>query len=183
MNGSRTIRVVKRDGTSESFDRAKLASAMYKGMRGGGQSLSEARELALAIDIYLHQRAWKTVSSAAVFEMVIKTFRQVGMDLPAAIMETHHTWRIRKRRNMKIRYPDGLTALWDKGWLVKLICRSWHLGKPVGRVLAGDIEASLLYADTVGLIERDSLIEKVNTLVAAYGLADAVPVEPHTMET
>ena len=182
MNGSRTIRVAKRDGTFEPFDRAKLASAMYKGMRAGGQSYDQARELALAIGIYLRQRGWSVVSSAAIFEMVIKTFRQVGMDLPAAIMETHHSWRIRKRRQMKIRYPDGLTALWDKGWLVKLICSSWRLGKPVGRVLAGDIESGLMHADTVGLIERDSLVEHVNALVAAYGLADAVPVEPHWLE-
>ena len=183
MNGSRTIRVVKRDGTSEPFDRAKLASAMHKAMRGGGQTLSEASELALAIDIYLDQRGWKAVSSAAVFEMVIKTFRQIGMDLPAAIMETHHSWRVRQRRSMKVLYPDGLTALWDKGWLVKLIRRSWHLGNSAARVLAGDIETMLLEADTSGLIPRDSLIEHVNEVVAAYGLADAVPVEPHSMET
>ncbi|MDP6635575.1 MAG: ATP cone domain-containing protein [Phycisphaerae bacterium] len=183
MNGSRTIRVAKRDGTFEPFDRAKLASAIYKAMRGGREVFSEAGELALAIDIYLHQRGWGTVSSAAVFEMVLKTFRQIGMDLPAAVMDTHHTWRVRKRRNMKIRYPDGLTALWDKGWLVKLICSSWHLSRSTGRLLAGDIETKLLDADTVGLIGRNDLIEQVNSLVAAYGLADAVPVESHSLET
>lgn len=183
MNGSRTIRVVKRDRTSEPFDRAKLAAAMHKGIRGGRHTFSHAEELALAIDIYLRQQGWRTVSSAAIFEMVVKTFRQVGMDLPAAIMETHHTWRIRKRRSMKILYPDGLTALWDKGWLVELVQRSWHLGRPAARVLAGDIEKMLMDSDTAGLIDRDSLIEQVNSLVAAYGLADAVPVESHSLES
>jgi len=155
---------------------------MYKVMRGGTETFSEAGEVALAIDIYLHQRGWSTVSSAAVFEMVLKTFRRIGMDLPAAIMETHHTWRVRRRRGMKVRYPDGRTALWDKGWLVKLICSSWRLSGPAGRMLAGDIETQILEADTVGLIGRNDLIEQVNALVAAYGLADAVPVESHCLK-
>ena len=182
MNGSGTIRVAKRDGTFEPFDRDKLASAMYKVMRGSPHAFSESREVALAIDIYLHRRGWPAVSSAAVFEMVLKTFRRIGMDLPAAIMETHHTWRLRRRRHLKVRYGDGRTALWDKGWLVKLICSSWHLGRAAGRILAGYIEVRLMDAD-VDVIARDKLIELVNALVAAYGLADAVPVESHSLET
>ena len=183
MDGSRTIRVAKRDGTFETFDRAKLGAAMYKVMRGGAETFSEAGEVALAIDIYLNQRGWSTVSSAAVFEMVLKTFRRIGMDLPAAIMETHHTWRVRRRLDMKVIYPDGRTALWDKGWLVKLICSSWHLGRPAGRTLAGYMETQLMEANTAGLIGRNDLVEQVNALVSAYGLADAVPVESHFLET
>jgi hypothetical protein len=183
VNGSRTIRVAKRDGTFEPFDRAKLGAAMYRVMQDGEDTFSEAGEVALAIDIYLDQRGWSTVSSAAVFEMVLKTFRRIGMDLPAAIMETHHTWRARRRRCLKVIYPDGRTARWDKGWLVKLICSSWHLGGTAGRILAGDIEIQLLESDTVGLIGRNDLIEQINALVSACGLADAVPVESHSLET
>jgi hypothetical protein len=83
---------------------------------------------------------------------------------------------------MKVRYGDGRTAVWDKGWLVKLICSSWHLGMATGRILAGDIETRLL-EDNVEVIGRGELVELVNALVAAYGLADAVPVEPHSLET
>jgi len=182
VNGSRKIRVAKRDGTFEPFDRDKLAAVMYKVMQDGPGAFIESQEVALAIDIYLRRRGWATVSSAAVLEMVLKTFRRIGMDLPAAIMETHHTWRLRRCRQMKVRYSGGRTAVWDKGWLVKLICSSWHLGRATGRILAGDIETRLLDAD-VDVIDRDELIEQVNALVAAYGLADAVPVEPHSLET
>ncbi|MDP6542963.1 MAG: hypothetical protein QGH60_03175 [Phycisphaerae bacterium] len=182
MNGSGTIRVAKRDGTFEPFDRDKLAAVMYKVMRGGPNAFTESQEVALAIDIYLQRRGWATVSSAAVLEMVLRTFRRIGMDLPAAIMETHHTWRLRRCRQMKVRYGDGRTAVWDKGWLVKLICSSWHLGMATGRILAGDIETRLL-EDNVEVIGRGELVELVNALVAAYGLADAVPVEPHSLET
>ena len=182
MNGSGTIRVAKRDGTFEPFDRDKLAAAMYKAMRDKSLALFDSREVALAIDIYLHRRGWRTISSAAVLDMVLDTFRRIDMDLPAAIMETHHTWRAKRRRHMKVRYSDGRTALWDKGWLVKLICSSWHLGRAAGRILAGNIEGRLLDA-YVGVIDRDKLIEQVNALVAAYNLADAVPVESHSLET
>ncbi|MBL7220138.1 MAG: hypothetical protein ISS69_08485 [Phycisphaerae bacterium] len=182
MNGSGTIRVAKRDGTFEPFDREKLAAAICGVMRESSRAFSESREVALAIDIYLHRRGWATVSSAAVFEMVIRTLRRIGMDIPAAIMETHQAWRVRRRRHVKVRYADGRTAGWDKGWLVKLICSSWHLGRATGRILAGDIEARLLDAH-VDVIDRDKLIEQVNALVAAHGLADAVPVESHSLET
>ena len=180
MNGSGTIRVAKRDGTFEPFDRDKLAAVMYKAMQDGERAFSESREVALAIDIYLQRRGWATVSSAAILEMVLRTFRRIGMDLPAAIMETHHTWHLRRCRQMKVRYPDGRTTVWDKGWLVKLIRRSWRLGGPAGRILAGAIETRLLEAE-VEVIDRDKLIELVNAIVAAYGLADAVPLEPHSL--
>jgi len=181
VNGSGTIRVAKRDGTFEPFDRDKLASVMRKVMRDGPRAFSESQEIAFAIDIYLQRRGWATVSSAAVLEMVLRTFRRIGMDLPAAMMETHHTWRIRRRRHVKVRYADGRTALWDKGWLGKLICSSWHLGRAVARIIAGEMESGLLDSD-VDVIDRDKLIEQVNAMVAAYGLADAVPVEPHSLE-
>jgi hypothetical protein len=104
------------------------------------------------------------------------------MDLPAAVIETHQTWRLRRRKRVKVLYADGRTTQWDKGWLVKLICSSWHLGRSAGRILAAEIEARLLGAD-ISVIERDRLIERVNALVSEYGLADAVPVESHSLET
>ncbi|MCP4376305.1 MAG: hypothetical protein GY794_09045 [bacterium] len=182
MNGSGTIRVAKRDGTFEQFDREKLAAAICRVMQEYPCAFAESREVALAIDIYLHRRRWGTISSAAIFEMLLKTFRRIGMDLPAAIIETHQTWRLRRRKRVKVRYADGQTTEWDKGWLVKSVCSSWHLGRSAGRILAAEIEARLLGAD-VSVIERDKLIEQVNALVSEYGLADAVPVESHSLET
>ena len=182
MNGSGTIRVAKRDGTFEPFDRDKLAAAMCQVMPGGPRAFFDSREVALAIDIYIHRLDWPTVSSAAVFEMVLKTFRQIGMDLPAAMMETHQDWRVRRHRKMKVRYADGRKARWDKGWLVKLICSSWRLGRATARIMAADIEERLLNSD-IDVIVRNDLIEWVNALVVAYGLADAVPVEPQSLET
>jgi len=122
-----------------------------------------------------------SVSSAAVFEMVLKTFRRVRMDIPAAIMETHQTWRARMRGGVRVLYPDGRKAMWDKGWLVKVVCSSWHLGRTAGRILAGTIETQLLEGE-IHLVRREELIGRLNALVSAYGLADAVPVEPQRME-
>lgn len=182
MDGSGTIRVAKQDGAFEPFDRDKLAAAMCQAMLENPRAVLDSREVALAIDIYLHRQGWRTVSGAAVLDTVLKTFRRIGMDLPAALMETHQAWRARRRRQMKICCADGRTTSWDKGWLVKLICSSWRLGRATGRILAGDIEARVLNAD-LEVIARDDLIELVNELVVEYGLADAVPVEPHSMET
>jgi len=182
VNGSGTIRVVKRDGVFEPFDRGKLAAAMCMAMDDCPYRRVDSEELACAIEIYLQRKGWVSVSSAAVFEMVLKTFRRVRMDIPAAILETHHTWRARMRTGIRVLYDDGRKAMWDKGWLVKLICSSWRLGRTTARILAGQMENQLLEA-RVHIVRRTELIRRINALVAAYGLADAVPLGQHALET
>jgi len=123
-----------------------------------------------------------SVSSAAVFEMVLKTLRRVRMEIPAAVMETHHTWRARMRTGIRVLYDDGRKAMWDKGWLAKLICSSWRLGRTTARILAGLMENQLLEV-RARTVRRSELIRRANAMVAAYGLADAVPLGQHALET
>jgi hypothetical protein len=48
-------------------------------------------------------------------------------------------------------------------------------------VIAGQVEASLIAAGRQ-VVSRGEVVEKMNALVAAFGLADAVPVRQYALD-
>ncbi len=181
MNGSRTVRVLKRDGSVEDFDRPKLAGAMWRAMRVAGGDYRDAEELARAVGVYLHQSGCQCVSSAAVLEMTIKVLRRVGLKPAAETMELYHSRRAIRRRRIRVEHPGGRVTGWDKSWLAKFACRSWGLLPATGRIVAALVEADLLRLERHGFT-REDLIARMNECVASLGLADAVPVRQYALE-
>ena len=175
MNGSGTIRVVKRDGSGDMFSPRKLALAMYRGMRSSEGRYADALDLAVAIQIYLSRSGYLCISSAAIFEMAMKVLRRVRMAEVAETMEAHWRWREGRRRAIHIVHAGGNVTMWDKSWLAELARRSWHIMPSTARIIAGQIEMSLLQRKH-SEYDREYLIERLNARVAEYGLADAVPV-------
>jgi len=175
MDGSRTIRVLKRDGSVELFDAAKLACSMWRAMRRRGRRYDDAVQLSLAMEIYLNRSELRCISSAAILEMALKVLKRVRMNRAAAAMERRHNQRAAGRRKLIIRHDDGKVTYWDKTWLVHQARGSWHLSSSAARIIAGRIEDELL-AERARTIDRAILLERLNATVAAYGLADAVPV-------
>ena len=80
-----------------------------------------------------------------------------------------------RRQQVRIQHSDGRVTYWDKTWLAQQARGSWDLSRLAARILAGYIEREVLDsgAETVG---RGAVLERLNATVAAYGLADAVPV-------
>ena len=175
MSGSRTVRVVKRDGSVETFDPGKLAGVMWRAMRDAEGSYGDAIQLSLAIEVYLTRSGQQCVSSAAVLEMGVKVLRRVGLEKAADAIELHHSRRSARRRQVRICHTDGRVTYWDKTWLAQQARGSWDLSRLAARILAGYIEREVLDggAETV---DRGEVLERLNATVAAYGLADAVPV-------
>jgi hypothetical protein len=167
--------VMKRDGSLERFDKSKLAAALWKSMRGTTGRFVDARELALAIELYIQRLRWPLVRSAALFEMALKVLRRVRLARAARSMERHRTARAQRRGDLQVDHGDGKVTLWDKTWLCEFTTRSWMLQPITGRIVAGLIEKEFL-AGSVNLISRREIIDRVNTLVSELGLADAVPV-------
>lgn len=176
MNGSRTIQVIKRDGAGEAFDLPKLAASIWGAMqlRRGGCYL-DAMELAKAVETYIERIGWPVVSSAAVFEMTVKVLRRVHFRDSADTYETLRQVRKARRKQFRVVHPNGRVTMWDKSWLAKVGCGSWQLSQRTSRILAGQVEADLL-AGSGRWASREDIIDKLNQLVAEYGLADAVPV-------
>lgn len=177
VKGSRTIRVTKRDGSEEPFDRQKLTGAMWRAMEGRGGSFELAGRLAGAIETYLTCRRRAGTTSAALFEMTVKVLRAVRLCAACEAIEAHQAWRAARRRRLLISHDGPRMTLWDKSWLAEHARRSWHLSRPAARLLAGEVETALLARDG-RVVSRREVVGLLNAQVAWFGLADAVPVPP-----
>ena len=175
MDGSRTIRVIKHNGSVEEFDRRKLAGALYRAMAGTDGTANDARELAWAIEIYLGRTRRFCVSSAAILEMGLKVLRRVRLPDAAEALETHRAERALRRRGFRVYHGAGKVTVWDKTWVCELARVCWHVSPATSRTLAAEVEQRLLGRRT-GRATRQEVVDLLNRCVAAFGLADAVPV-------
>ena len=175
MSGSGTIRVLKRDRSREPFDAWKLTAVVWPAMQSSGLTYPHARQLAEAVEMYLSRQELLCISSTAIFEMLLKAFRHVGMDEAALQVETHRRRRRQLREKLRVRHDPKTATLWDKRWLCQFARRSWHISPATARILAGQIEHQLLDWPKPE-ISRMQLLEQLNRLMCQYGLADAVPV-------
>jgi hypothetical protein len=177
MDESRTIiSVVKRDGSVEPFDEAKLAGALRRGMDRRDDSQAQVENLARALGLYLRRLRRPRVSSTAIFEMVLKALRRVKMGDRAEMIELHRTLRRVRRRLLRVRHDDGQVTQWDKSWVVCLAERLWGLSRRTARILAGEVELDLLPQEECEIPRRD-VVDALNRRVVEWGLADAVPVQ------
>ncbi len=174
MDGSRTIRVLKRDGSEEGFDRLKLASAMWRSMRRTDGKYRDALELATAVEMFLDRRGRRRVASNVLFEMALKVLRRCRLTLAAGAMERHRWRRQKARAALRLRHGGGEVTEWEKAWLAEWARRSWLLTRTTARILAAEVEAELLAARR-GQVDRLEVLDMLDRHVAAYGLADAVP--------
>lgn len=175
VNGSGTIRVIKRNGSVEDFDRRKIAGALYRAMEDTEGTFHDACELAWAIEIYLQRRECPCVSSAAVLEMGLKVLHRVCLSDAADALEDHHADRARRRRWFRVDHDCGTVVVWDKTWVCEMARVCWHVSPTTSRILAGEVEKCLLQRPS-GRAARREIVDLLNQCVAAFGLADAVPV-------
>jgi len=175
VDGSRTIRVIKRDGSREPFDVPKLAGAMFRAMRQTTGRYYDAWQLALAIELYVDRCGWSCVSSAAVLEMTVKVLHRSALHAAGDLLEAHGFHRRTERRRLRVCHGQGKVTGWDKSWLGELAERSWFLSRTTARILAGKVEEDLL-ADGRSVVGRQEVLDRLNERVVACGLADALPV-------
>jgi hypothetical protein len=98
----------------------------------------------------------------------------VGQPLAARRLQEHRSWRLARRGELRIRHERGKLTLWEKGWLAEFAQRCWRLSNRTARILAGQVEADLLRGPARE-VPRQEIIDRLNEITAAYGLADAVP--------
>ncbi|MFB3892184.1 MAG: hypothetical protein ACE15C_09195 [Phycisphaerae bacterium] len=175
--GSRMIRVLKRDGSTEDFAPLKLAAGMHQAMMRGGQGqYRDAADLAAAIQIYLQRCKCDFASSAALFEMAVRVLRRVQLGLAADAMENHRAARDRCRRQVRVAHGRNKLTWWDKSWLARLGGRTWEIMPSTARIIAGLVERDILDGDGQKVLSRLDLLEMFNARVVEFGLADAVPI-------
>ncbi|MBN1554358.1 MAG: hypothetical protein JXA11_06410 [Phycisphaerae bacterium] len=175
MAMSRKTRVRKRDGSVEEFSAAKLAGALRRVLDRLEGARADAYDLAAGVGLYLRRTRQSLVSSSAVFNMLTKVLRRVGLGDAAELMELHRTLRMVRRRLLRIRHDDGCSTQWDKSWLAMLAERMWHVSRGTARILAAEIELHLLPQEERE-ISREEIVELLNDQVSQWGLAEPVPV-------
>ena len=162
--------MLKRDGGAEAFDRAKLRGCLLRVLPAGRADVYFADALAEGIACYLRRGGVRCVSSAAILEMVLTVLRAVGMGAPTAALERRHAARLALRATLVIRHDRGRRTAWSKDWLVRQACSRWGLGRTAARIVAGQIEQSLLRRPPRDL-SRSAVMKMLTARVADYGLA------------
>ncbi|HNX26271.1 MAG TPA: hypothetical protein PKK48_02590 [Phycisphaerae bacterium] len=171
------IKVRKRDGSVEAFDEQRLRGVIARGIFAAGcEDFTFAGELAAAIHFYLKHSRQCLITSSALFEMTLKAMQRVDMHTAARRLELHRSARDMKRRLLRISHGECTTTLWDKSWLAEFACRSWNVSHRTGRILAGEVESSILRSGKT-IVPRGEIVLMLNRLVSQFALADAVPVE------
>lgn len=176
MARSRTINVVKRDGSNEHFDRHKLRACLMRVVPDAEANLYGADALATSIGCYLLQRNVRTISSAAILEMALAALHAVGMRKAAYRLERCHCARNRMRTRLMVIHEGGVKTVWSKEWLVENACNQWDLGRTTARILSGRIEHILLARKTRH-VSRKEVMKMLGRLVLAYGLIVPCPLE------
>jgi len=173
------IRVLKRDGTSEPFDRYKLRGCLLGLLRSLGEDPWHGEVLSSAVEQYLRRRGILCITSAALLEMVLTTLRISGLGRAGAELERRHAARLAMRARLILVHGAGVRTAWSKDWLVRRLCSRWRLGRAAARILAGEIELELLGRGG-GEIRRKDVVAMLAQRVAACGLADhvAAPANP-----
>lgn len=181
VSSSRKIMVRKRDGRVEAFDRMRLASVIAGAIIKTGGAWSTAADLAEVIELYIKRTNQTLVSTAAVFEMAVKSLNRVGLGGAAQRLEVNSTIRNVRRRVLRVSHKNSCVTLWDKSWLAEVAQRSWGVSWRTARILAGEVETDIL-ATGCGKISRDEIVQCLNDKVSQFGLADAVPVDQFAIE-
>lgn len=175
MNDTRMICIRKRDGSLEEFSIEKLTGCLWRVLYQAGGTFCEARELAMAISIFLGRSRRREVTSNALFEMAVKSLRRIRRGDAAELLELHRALRAVRRPLLCIQHDNGQVTEWDKTWVARLAEGVWNLSRSTGRLLAGEIEMELLPQQDV-VLSRQAILRRLNEKVSQFGLADAVPV-------
>ena len=163
------IRVTKRDGVVEPLQVERLRSCLWRVLRLKRRRRVEADDLSRAIVVYLRRDGVTSVSSRALFEMVVRSLRHTNHDAAADALESHHRRRWRARRALVVVDADDRRTPWDRSWLTARIQHRWTVGRGAARAISSHLERELLGRRTT--IARQSLLDLIDERVENFGLA------------
>ncbi|MHC4716943.1 MAG: ATP cone domain-containing protein [Planctomycetota bacterium] len=164
------ICVLKRDGTSEPFDRYKLRGCLLGLLKSLGEELWHAEVLSSAVGQYLRRRGIRCITSAALLEMVLTALRISGLGDVGGELERRHRARLGMRNRLVLDHGSGVRTAWSKDWLVGRLRARWGLGRAAARVLAGEVELDLMARGSTR-IGREEVARMLTERVASCGLA------------
>ncbi len=149
-----TIRVRKRDGSTEAFVMPKLLHCIQEGLIACGEpfglDITAAGGLAEAVYDYLRASFSEApVPSRHLVELVDLVLTQTGHTAASMAIRQHAAIRDQQRRKLMVATPrpaDGrfVHRRWSKTLLVQHLRRRHQLDAPASRMIAGRVEHLIL---------------------------------------
>lgn len=186
MKKNKLIRVVKRDGNSETFDFSKLKRSVSVAMKATGYDPAYADALAKAVAI--HVREWDESdppTTEYLFTCVRSVLEETGLGDVAQAIVRHRRQRANRRSSISVidpRRPQRPPTAWSKARIVETFERRYQVKADVSRFLAGEIEQRLL---TLGyhVVSTALVAELIRNELMAWGLSDDAMVVRASADT
>jgi hypothetical protein len=174
-----TIKIVKRDGSVESFSFAKLHNCIQCGFQSSGESFdrhsSTSRGLADAVQTYLLKAELDDpVPSHHLAKLVELVLSQTGHSAASMAIKRHADVRRRQRSWIKVahrRERDGciVQKRWSKRRVVELLLETHRLESPTARIISGRVE-QVVFNCGLKVVTEEFVRESVNSELLAWGL-------------
>jgi hypothetical protein len=169
----KTIEIIKRDGSHEPFDAAKLRSCLAAAMQNCHYDVRYATALSQAVASHLEQ--WERrqpPSSDYLFRCVRSVLMETGLQDVAQCLVAHRRERLASRRSLQICAGDADEPVaWDKQRVVQSLEGRYGLGRTVARVIAGEVERRVLGLG-YRLISASLVEEVIRNELMAWGLIE-----------
>lgn len=175
MKKHRVVRIVKRDGNTESFDFMKLKRSVSAAMKTSGYDPGYADALAKAVAI--HVREWdehEPPTTEYLFSCVRSVLEETGLGDVAQAIVRHRRQRAGRRSTVSVidpRRPQRAPSAWCKSRLVETLERRYQVKSDVARFLGGEIEQRLL-ALGYHVVSTALVAELIRNELMAWGLSD-----------
>jgi hypothetical protein len=184
-----SVRVRKRDGSTESLCFAKLLGTVRKGLEASGESCGSEPQVAAGLAEAVYDYARETFRGAMVdatrlAELVEIVLSQTGHAGACLAAQEFRALREQQRRRVMVAGPrpsDGryVRRRWNKSHVVQHLRRHHGLDAPVSRMIAGRVELLVfncgLKAVTTGLV-----LEMIKSELLAWGLLSGALVVKKT---
>lgn len=184
MKHDPAVRVVKRDGTVETFEPAKLRRCLAIGMKACDHRAGLANDLVRAMEMHLRDcSAGRALKSDYIFRCARTVLRETGLPEVAKVLDSFRRHRATCREQVRVfseKREDQSLKKWRKTCLVNTLVRDFGVSGSTARVLAGEVEQRVLMLG-YGAVSTGLISELIRTELRCWGLSlDALRVAPST---
>lgn len=173
MTDSRGTMVIKHEGELELFERSKLRRCLAAAMKAGGRDPHLADALARAVEIHLVD-GWdgkQPPTTEHVFRCVQTALTETGLAPVARALSRHRRGREGRRSGLLVTGASNSRrnpTPWRKSMVADLLENRHGLGRPVARILAGEVESRVLSLG-YSVVTARLIVELVRSELAAWG--------------
>lgn len=186
MKRETDVRVIKRDGTTELFQVAKLRRCVALAMRSCHQDADLSDALAQSVALHLRQcENPSPPSSEYVFHCARTVLMHTGMKEAARELVAHHRQRTARRKRLRVvdgRRPESSDERWRKAAVARTLRERHGLSIATARILAGEVEARVFALD-LAVVTRDLVSELILNELLAWGLVGGPEIALHAAES